>query len=253
VLIAGGKRQLGGTSCSMHTVDLCIKHALGLVNRTKKRIIVDSFPPGKLLKKRIHAFLSCVKNKKAKARVQAYFKICKEVLNCKALVLQLPNVTRVAGFYIMVLSALRSKYLLTLFVYNSKFTDILLPLNLSPDEWQQTAEYESVLRHMNVLAMEVQKDDPAAVAFTWLEISICRQQLVSRKSFRVFDLNRKWTPQTPVKDIPRTSLKREDLQQNTQQLLTRLEKEFERYFSEPDSDQLMSMILHPIMVAMGFR
>jgi hypothetical protein len=83
----------------------------------------------------------------------------------------------------MVLSTLRSKYLLTLFVYSSKYTDLLVQLNLSVDEWQQTAEYEAVLRHMKVLAMEVQKDNPELVAFTWLEISVCRQQVVSLKLF----------------------------------------------------------------------
>jgi hypothetical protein len=88
------------------------------------------------------------------------------------------------------------------------------------------------LRHMNVLAMELQKDNPSAVVFTWfwLEICICRQQLVSLTLFRVFDLSKKWTPQNSVKEIPHIEMEIEDLQPNTQELLTCLEKELSYTF-----------------------
>jgi hypothetical protein len=111
----------------------------------------------------------------------------------------------------MVLSALHSKSLLTLFAFNSIYTNLLLPLNLTPERWQKAAEFESVLMHMNVLAMEVQKDNPGAIAFTWLEIIVCRWQLTSLTSFMVFDLSMNWTPQTPVAEIPEITMKREEL------------------------------------------
>jgi hypothetical protein len=96
-MIAGGQKQHGCTSCGMHPVELCIKHAIEMNIRTKK-VVVDSFPPGQHLKKRIHDLLSTVKNKEAKARRTAYFKMSKEIVGCPALILQLPNVTRVAGY-----------------------------------------------------------------------------------------------------------------------------------------------------------
>jgi hypothetical protein len=98
--------------------------------------------------------------------------MCKDMLGCMALVLQLPNITRVSGYYLMLVSALCSKHLLTLFVFNSNYTDLREPLNLLSEEWQKAAEFESVLRHLNILTMEVQKANPAAISLTWLEICI---------------------------------------------------------------------------------
>jgi hypothetical protein len=65
-MIAGGRRQFGGTPYHMHSTDLCIKHALGMVVQKRRSVVVASFPPGKHLKARKHNFLSTVKNKEQK-------------------------------------------------------------------------------------------------------------------------------------------------------------------------------------------
>jgi hypothetical protein len=71
--------------------------------------------------------------------------------------------------------------------------------------------------------------------------------------FDVFDCSRNWTPATPPFKIPKTQMKRDNLQPDTMELLRRLDKEFTFYMPEPDSDQMISMIVQPVHVAMGFR
>ena len=40
----------GGTTCAMHSQELCLKHAMGLVVRRRSFKIVDSFEEGKELR-----------------------------------------------------------------------------------------------------------------------------------------------------------------------------------------------------------
>jgi hypothetical protein len=68
--------------------------------------------------------------------------------------------------------------------------------------WQKAAEFESIMRHMNVLAMEVQNEDPGAIASTWLEICMYRRQLAALKLFDDFNLSKTWTPETKTTNIP---------------------------------------------------
>jgi hypothetical protein len=39
----------------------------------------------------------------------------------------------------------------------------------------------------------------------------------------------------------------------TKVLIDRLVQEFNKYFPTPDSDQLLMMMCHPVMVRLGFR
>lgn len=48
-------------------------------------------------------------------------------------------------------------------------------------------------------------------------------------------------------------MKKNELMEETQFLIERLVNEFNKYFPHPDSDQLLMMMFHPIMVHSGFR
>jgi hypothetical protein len=71
-------------------------------------------------------------------------------------------------------SILRSKRLPTISICSSEYSNLLGPFDLNGKEWQLIAEFESVLHHMNVLAMEVQADTAAEVAWSWFTVVICR-------------------------------------------------------------------------------
>jgi hypothetical protein len=111
--------------------------------------------------------------------------------------------------YIMYLSVLRSKRILTLFICSSIYENVLAPLMLKDEEWQKVAEFEAVLKHMNVLAMQVQGESAAEVGLIWFRVVLCRAKLKNYLLFKVFDISQSWTPQTPMKDILTVQLTRD--------------------------------------------
>jgi hypothetical protein len=224
-----------------------------LVVCKQNKVVVDSFPDETAIQRKMKTLASKVMDKKAKARFWLMDEMCLKMFSCHARKLELPNKTLVAAMYRMFISVLRSKRLLTLFIYSSCYANSLSAHNLTNDKWQLVAEFEAVLRNMNVLAMEVQTEMSAEVAMSWYMISICRAKLQNSKRVKVFDIDMNWTPEKAIKDIPTVLLAREELMPTTRKLLLRLDKEFDFYFAEPDSDQMVAMILHPVMAYMGMK
>jgi hypothetical protein len=254
IQIADGRSPVvKGTTCHMHTQELVVSHALGIKERTKRNQVVDSFVMSKELRIRVKKLLSKIMNKQAKGRFCEFNKISKEFLHCKANKLELPNETRVSGTYKMYVSALRSKKLIILFLNNSKEKQTFQDETLSDEEWQFIAECEAVLRTANVLAMKSQSDSATSNVLSYFYVAKTRAIIQRIKTLRVYDLNESWTPKTPVEDIKMIPIKFDDLMEETKLLIKRLVSEFNRYFPHPDTDQLLMMMLHPIMIRMGFR
>jgi hypothetical protein len=56
-----------------------------------------------------------------------------------------------------------------------------------------------------------------------------------------------------IDKIPINSLGKHQLSKNSINLIEKLKYELRRYFTQPDSDVLMMMVYHPIMVKGGIK
>jgi hypothetical protein len=242
-----------GTTCQMHAQELVTSHAMGIRERSKNLVSVDNFAPGKNLRNSVKALVSRIMDKRAKGRFKEYNNISMKYLRIKALKLEIPNETRVSGIYNMFLSALRSRKLIVIFLDTCKEPAKFADVELSDVEWQFLAECEALLRTMDVLAMNSQKDDVTGCVFSYFYVARSRFLMKKISMLNVVDLSKnQWTHKDDFDCIPKILTPIEDLQADTLTLIKRFEVEFQRYFPHPDSDQVMMMVFHPIMIWRGF-
>jgi hypothetical protein len=225
----------------------------GIRERSKNLVSTDSFEPGKQLRNRVKALASRIMDKRAKGRFKEYTGISMKFLRLKALKLEIPNETRVSGIYNMFLSVLRSRRLLVIFLDTCKEPEKFADVELTPDEWQFLAECEALLRTMDVLAMNSQKDDVTGCVFSYFYVARSRFLMRKIDMLKVIDISKQYTHKDDFDGIPKILTPLENLQEDTRTLIKRFEVEFQRYFPHPDSDQLMMMVFHPIMIWRGFR
>jgi hypothetical protein len=140
-----------------------------------------------------------------------------------------------------------------MFVLRAEQADRLRDAELSDHDWQFMAETEAVLTATGILAMKTQKQSVNSNILSYYLVAETRARLRNARSFKVIDCGQTWGPDTRIEDLPRTRLNIGELSQSTQTLITRFETEFNNYFPEPDSDQLLMMSFHPVMVNVGFR
>ena len=248
-LLTDGRNVRGLNTCVMHTQELVITHALGLRTRTRMRVVVDEFCEGKALRNRVKELLSFIMDKKAKGRFREYCNLDKAV---KTNVLELPNDTRVAGTYRMFVSCLKSKQPIQVYCAESKDASKVQDLALSTKEWQQLAEFEAVLKHCHILAMESQIDGVGPNSFAYYTVANCRWNLKNSKSFNVVNVRHNWNGDKTILKVPTVLIDRDMLMPCTLVLLKRLDDEFKRYFAAPDADQQLLMFFHPLMIWQGF-
>jgi len=249
-LIASGRKSVGGTTCGMHTTELIIKHATGLKERKRGGVVIDKFEASVDLRKKIWSMASKIMDKKSKLRFDEYNKRCVEMFGCMALRLELPNDTRVSGLYRLFISFLRARNLICVAATTcGSFKQVVEEFVLTIHEWQVLAEFEAILRNMNALAMTSQRDEPGWIAFTWFEVTLTKAKLFSNNAFfKVFDTSQMWSPRAKTEDIPTITSRQHALHEESKELLRRIKKEFDTYFPQPDSDQVIAMNVHPGMI-----
>jgi hypothetical protein len=132
----------------MHSVDLATKHALLIAKRTKNGRDVDNWPEGVAFRQRVHRMISYLMDKKSKGRFKFLNELSQKRYGCDAIRLELPNKTRISGFYRMLKCALISKGLIQQLKERDdrpacfKDADKYLLWN---DDWVNVAEFEAVL------------------------------------------------------------------------------------------------------------
>lgn len=255
-LICEGRRaENGGTTCHMHTQELVLQHALGVRRRTRMGKAHDQFPPGYLLKVKVKKLVRLIMNKHDKNRFKKYVDYCKTFLNIDVRKLVVPNDTRVSGIFHMFESVLRSYKGLTLYMTGcvDKDKEDFKECLLTQVEWQLMAELHAVMKWSNMLAMSSQKQSVDSNCFSYYSVAYVRFFVESAKSFKVIEVSNNYNASTPVAKIPTMTLLINQLQEDTQLFITRLVKEFNAYFANPDGDQVKMMILHPIMAWRGLE
>jgi hypothetical protein len=238
----------------MHTQELCLKHAMGLVERRRGGQVVDSFLPGKKLRDQAKKFAAMIMDKQVKKRFKEYSSLSKSTWNVDALKLVVPNETRVAGCYALFLSLLRAKPLIQLMASSSCF-DFCESVTFTNEKWKVLAEFESIMKSMQILSLQTQMDKIGELCFLWYDVYLAKYRIVMPSmQYDVIDTSRStWNPTSDKENIPRIRLTRSQLHGDAQEFMKRLETEFDRYFPKPDTDCQVAMKLHPLMVLWGFE
>ena len=160
IIAEGRGNHAGGTTCAMHSQELCLRHMMGFVVRRRGGNIVDSFEEGRELRDKAKKLTSTLMDKKCKKWFHKMVSISEKVWNMKALKLVMPNKTRVGGVYNMFISILRVKPLLDIMFFkaqNDTATKVYWNAILLEEEYQMMAEFKSVLRTMKILSLQAQK------------------------------------------------------------------------------------------------
>jgi hypothetical protein len=254
LLVSSGRAPVEkGTTCFMHAQELVVKHALGL-NPRKGRggQPNDEFASGVELRDRVKTWLSRIMDKKSKTRFNKYKDFCKSRLGVDVIRFALPNDTRVGGVSLMYESALRSRKTLIQYCNNSAEAMQYDGLKLTELEWIRLAESYAILSIAHSLAMLSQQESADSNCFSYFQVASARYAICKQPTIKVFDMSVLWDPVTELDKIPTTKKGRDKLSAETNELVKRFDDEFKRYFPKPDSDQLVMMVLHPVMVWMGF-
>ena len=247
-LIADGRVAKGGTTCVMHAQELCLKHALGVAIRKQNHVVVDEFPIGKTLRDNCKVLASKLTDKKVKARWVEAVKISKDTWDVEPTKLCVPNDTQISGTFLLFQSILRSKNLISVLKGHTKYWDVYVDYLLNKEQYNLVAEFTAVMIQTNHLAVASQTEEPGEVAFSWFGISMARLRFKDRnKPYVVVDTTQSWPPNKSFEDLPVAKIPYDLLQEETKTFIQRLINEFDKYFPAPDSDQVIAMILHPII------
>ena len=236
-------------TCWMHVVELVIKHATGIVKRTKNKKIVDEFPAAEEIRTLVVGFVRYVWDKNARHRLKDYSEHCRGMFGYEPFKLDVPNKTRVGGVYKMYYNFLRQKAVISTYASQD------LPVKkyrLTREHWTVLAEITAILEPLHNLAMDVQKSTAGHIAFAWYAAALCRHQIMNSATYTVFDISKTWGPKTDPKEIPTAKVSRDKLTPVATDLINRIGKEFDRYISDPDDDILCAMFCHPVACAFGF-
>jgi hypothetical protein len=168
-------------TCGMHQCELIMKHATGQVVRSRRNVVVDSFPEMENFRKKMRKFCSWIMEGKSKDRHMKYNDYLKEHVNSKgALALCLPNDTRVSGTVLMYQSMLRSFYDLNYYLKSNHCPQAFKSLAPTPTEWQILAEVEAVLRSTQVLSIALQTNVPGAVSVSPILVAYTMNKISSK-------------------------------------------------------------------------
>lgn len=145
----------------MHTVDLAVKHGLGILVRKKRKEVVDPCVELTRVRTKIRELCAYVMDKKNKSRFDELKLMSLDIWKCDCIKLVIPNATRVAGFYRMLQSLIRNKHLLeNAQKSDSKHLKELADHALTENEWVGVAQIECILKQMTTLNMDMQSDVP---------------------------------------------------------------------------------------------
>jgi hypothetical protein len=108
-------------------------------------------------------------------------------------------------------------------------------------------------KECDLLAHTSQQDGIDSNCLTYFFVATARHAITSSAIYNVIDISQLWNPDISLNKIQTISKRKEELLPETITLINRLENEFGKYFPKPDTDQIMMMVFHPIMVWNGFE
>jgi len=239
----------------IYEVDFAMKYALCINIRTIDEKQVDVYQPIVDLMKKAEILGSFVMETTTNSNFTKMSEICLEICGESPTHIVLSNHSCVFSCYKMILSLLRNKMAIDLFIENTKETlkTELLNVKLDDNDWQNLAEIECIFEKINeVLTYYMQTDSSEWQGFTLYIIYATKEELWGANvTYKPMDIMKTWKPRTALNDIPKVSLEANGLQEIAKTVLLRLQDEYFTYSSNVDGDIMIATLLHPVSGAMG--
>ena len=189
---------------------------------------------------------------KKKSMFKNFNDYCVETYGCPANRYVIPNETRVAGKYFLIQSFLRQHILYKMHSVDAKYSGQFSEFMITHSDWKFLQEIEGILRiFVDLISMKSQRDLPGFIALCWFQVAFTWAQILTADDSLCIDLNKNWKPSTLANKIPQVKIKRVKMQPRSHKLLERLDKEFTNYLPVPDSDMILSILIHPVMLGVG--
>ena len=259
------EKENDGT-CTMHSGDLIMEHAMGICSRKKKKVITDKFEEAERLRKDIRKSASHLMNKKAKTRFKTYQQMM-ETHSRKHRRLYLPNKTRVGGTHRMYLCLLISRWNLRVYYYSNPSVP-----QISNEDFIRMSEMEAVIWPARRLSKLVQTDTFGAISYTYFYIFETWASYTLKKQYHVAQVDdlsdfakeaqNKWdgggrmaprhlwnAPDNDKEGLSTVWLvKRKvvDMYPVAQQLISRFINEFTRYCLKMTKQKMLAMACNPL-------
>ena len=237
----------------MHLGQLLTGLALSIVERKKNGEVINHWEPVQVLYKKTKEMAKYVCDKKNK-RLDALLRFV-ESIGKLFRVINIPNLTRVCGVWLLIKDCLCEMHVLRLYGMELSAFDNLV---LSREEWKQLAEFEAVMRTACVFCFGVQADRVEVACEIIFMLSRMKMAYEETTEYDVVDTSGSWNGDTAFDDLPRIKMTREPNQQNSLstasiELINRFRRSYDEYFAIVNPDRLLAMMVHPMMATHGFE
>jgi hypothetical protein len=202
-MVGGGIDDAPDGCCEMHLGALAAGLALSFVERRQDGKVINYWAPFRDSYKILLSGLKYVFDKQNK-RYTAYQTFLAS-LSKPAIRVILPNSTRIAGVLLVIQHALRSMHALRL--YASDCTALENKI-LTLAQWEQMAQFESVIRKAMYFCFDVQGNRVEIAGEMPLTLLVLWANYKYKKEYDVVDVNSKdkWTADTSFDNLPRVKM-----------------------------------------------
>ena len=257
--IVGTPRTGKGGKCDMHKAELILKHATGLVQRSRNREVIDSNPDFIQVYSVAKGFAAWLMSSRAPQRFQ---NLCDHAARMGAIVIAipLPNETRVSGCILLIVALLRNKWIMDDYAARTIGADLGFKRRYpSPHVWEILAQFEAILAPLKAVSLSLQIDAPGSSSASLLELYSARHVAVNMQYEEIECLPMteteeqpiaKWDAKKTIDDLEesRKKIAFEDLEPQSRKLIRRVVKEYKTYVvHEKDEDAEKAMCCNPLL------
>ena len=270
--VLAGKYITGSSNvgkCDMHKAELVLKHATGLVVRTRDKRVVDDNKAFVELYSEFKNFAAWLMSKKANHRFDTV-RTEMERMNQSVVQIPLPNETRVSGCVLTIQYLLRNKWCFDDYASRHFGTDPDFKESYPQQEqWETLAQYEAILVVLQEVSISIQSDEPGSSSAALMQIYLARSYAHRMKNTvnsigclpvkLTTPVNKRWNGDITISqlDRQRDPMSFGELKAGPRTLIRRIIAEFKTLLAERrrvrddggsiNDDSEKALMAHPLM------
>ena len=256
--------------CDMHKAELVLKHATGLVVRTKNKEIIDDNKSFVELYTEFKKFAAWLMSKKANHRFDNVREDM-ERMNQSVVQIPLPNETRVSGCVLTIQYLLRNKWCFDDYVNRNFGTDPDFKDKYpDQDKWELLAQYEAILVVLQEASISIQSDEPGSSSAALMQIYLARahthRMQTTKEAIGCLPVtlttprDKRWNGDKTIPQLQRVGMSFKDLKSGPRKLIRRILAEFKTLLVEGrrkrddggslNDDSEKALMAHPLTTNM---